>query len=136
MIEGVRSLRALGDAREAFLRSARAAEGIEAVERVQSGLDARVYESGPMIELFLDVALTSEDAVVAWLDVVLADDETTIRPSLRLLGADGETVHEYAQRFATTEAEFALELAGACRQLLDAFGKVNLAHPEASFDKP
>jgi hypothetical protein len=135
VIEGVRSLRALGDAREAFLRSARAAESIESVVRVQSGLDARVYESGPMIELFLDVALMSEDAVVAWLDVVLADDETTIRPSLRWLRAEGETVHELAERFATTETEFAVELSGACRQLLEAFEKVNLAHPEASFDK-
>jgi hypothetical protein len=135
VIEGVRSLRALGNAREAFLRSARAAESVESVTRVQSGLDARVYESGPMIELFLDVAVTSEDAVVAWLDVVLADDETTIRPSLRLLRSDGETVHEFADRFATTEAEFALELSGACRQLLHAFGKVNLDEPESSFDK-
>ena len=74
MISGIRSLRALGEAREAFLDGARAALGVESVVGVQSALDARSYATGPMIELFLDVALQGEKAVVAWMDVVPAEE--------------------------------------------------------------
>jgi hypothetical protein len=135
MIEGIRSLRALSEAREAFLDCARIVQGIESVARVQSALEARSYATGPIIEFFLDVALHDDTAVVAWLDVVPAGDEFLIRPSLRLLNFEGETVHELPERFATTEDEFVGELLGAVRQLLAAFRKVDLAHPEATFSE-
>ena len=133
MIEGVQSLLALAKAREAFLETARHTEANLATSRVLSALEARDYSTGPMIELFVDAALINDKAVVAWLDVALADDELRIRPSLRLLSADGETVHEMAERFATSEEEFAEQLSSASRQLLDAFVKVDFERPEDYF---
>jgi hypothetical protein len=85
-----------------------------------------------VFELYVDVELACGVGLAWWLDVTWSDT-WVIQPSLRLATADGEESVELAERFATDETEFASDLAGAVRDLLDTRRHIDLWEPTPFF---
>lgn len=100
-------LKGLAEARESFLALARRLGGDAHVTAVHSGIDARAYESGTCIELFVEADLDTGNFACWWLDVREAESGWVVEPSIFVQHSAGQDVIvELASRSVHADAEF------------------------------
>ena len=129
-------LMALAVVRESFIDLQVSLNGKVHVAKVSSGLDIRNYESGVVVEIYVDVVLAGGISVVVWLEAIQNDGSWDVCPSLRLICDPGESVLELDTSAHHDEESLAVGLVGRAEHLLKKFAEMDLEDVKPTFPSP
>lgn len=91
-------------------------------------LDIRKYETGTVIEMFLDVELQSGRAISWGLDIHCRETEWDIDASVRIIHQDGQDlIQGFPARTAKTVEDLTVQLRAVTSSLADSVDSINLS---------
>ena len=97
-----------------------------AVSEVVKCIDFRPYQSGTIVEMFVDATgAAAGDSVCWWLELYASDARWTVESRVLHTGGEGQSaLQEFPDRTASTVSELALSLDAAVGNLIDCRGWV------------
>jgi hypothetical protein len=98
------------------------------VIHVMRDLDIRKYETGTMIEMFIDVELKGGRAISWSLDIHCHETDWDIDASVRIIHEDGQDpIQEFPARTAKTAEDFIAQLKVVTASLASSADSINLS---------
>ena len=89
------------------------------VLRVSSNIEHRKYQSGTVIESYVELELKNDKSLCWWLEVRWDDKNWFIDSRILLNDLEGQnTIHQFDERLVTTLDSFLLQLSEAIQELV------------------
>jgi hypothetical protein len=121
-------LEALASSNAKLINLAQHLQGRDEVVRVVSSLECRKYQTGSMLEGYVDVELRNGNALCWNLEVSWSDDSWVIDTRILINNSEGQvTAHKFNDRTAYTMKEF-LELLGEAVEELTQYDDLKLGN--------
>jgi hypothetical protein len=121
-------LSALAESNERLIAFKEQVRAHPEVVGAQHALELRGYDSGPVLEGYVDAELRSGHALAWWLDVHWGEEGWRVEASVRVDREEGEDIlHVFPVRQATTLDDFISELNGAVADLIRSADEIDFA---------
>lgn len=125
-----RFLQAVAMGNEQLAEFARNLRSQAIVRRVTRGIDIRAYESGTVLEIYIDAEFETGEGVTWWLDARPVDDGWVVESRVQInRGEYQETIVDFPSRTARTLNEFITGLQDATNELLGAQDIIRFNRP-------